>query len=122
MHFAVIYKPPLIDVIFSCSGITDEIPSREQLYLVLRHHSDLLKPHKDATLPRIPICAFDRNQGPHSMDIEIAGENVAITARFHDDGQAANAKLYVFNWKTGINKIVRQGNYSSGKQYFIFAF
>jgi hypothetical protein len=101
--------------------MTDEVPSQPQLSLVLRHHSDQLKPHEDASTPRIPICAFSTILDPPITSIEIAGENVAITVASpdHDDNIPM---LYVFDWKSGMSKTVGQVNYGSGRQYFIYFF
>lgn len=92
-------------------------PSRRRLCLVLRHHSDPLRSHKDASISRIPICLF--TIGHPTANVEVAGENVAIATTILDEGATFINRIYVFNWKTGLNKTPVPLQGSSEKPVFL---
>jgi hypothetical protein len=69
-----------------------------------RHHSDPTKPHRSASIPIIPL-QYPNEQGTPVLSIEIAGENMAVLVMFPDDVPRVG-RLYVFNWKSGIEKTV----------------
>jgi len=120
-RYTFIYPNSSFDIISFCSWTTNEVPSRQQLSLVLRHHSDQLKPHEDSSIPRIPICTCNPYQYTRVKSVEIVGENVATTVMVSDDEDTITW-LYIFDWKTGIEKFVSPVSHVLGKQYIIFSF
>lgn len=64
-----------------------------------------MKPHKSASIPVIPLQYVNEQQDTPILNIEIAGENMAVLVMFPDDVPRVS-RLYVFNWKSGIEKMV----------------
>lgn len=94
----------LISFLTLRSPPTDDHPL-PVILIDFRHYSDPTKPHKYASIPVISLRYNNEHQGTLVLSIDIAGENMAVLITFPEDVPRAG-RLYVFNWKSGIEKTV----------------
>ena len=96
--------------------ISSRSTSSNEIWMVLRHHSDPLMPHQAASVPQIRICSIDPDQQDFpQISIYISGKNIAVTVEnefaSEKDFEGGNF-LYVFDWTTGDTKVVSQKSYN----------